>query len=105
MSVKNDLAQEAIRIVTDMQQGIGQLKAEIAQLEDRKSQIQSQLVAAVVCRERLSRFQPEIGGVFQCPSCWIRNELRSPLKAIGGGTNAEDFLQCSVCRQEITIDA
>jgi hypothetical protein len=38
--------------------------------------------AADLAYERLSRFEPEIGGTLQCPSCWIHYGSRAPLVAI-----------------------
>jgi hypothetical protein len=31
---------------------------------------------------QVDTFEPESGGVYQCPYCWVRRDTRSPLKPI-----------------------
>jgi hypothetical protein len=56
--------------------------SEIANEAKQRAETKAQLDAADLAYERLSRFEPEIGGTLQCPSCWIHYGSQAPLVAI-----------------------
>ena len=55
---------------------------EIAKEVERRAGGGRQSDAASLAYQRLASFQPEIGGVLQCPSCWIHYGSQAPLVAI-----------------------
>jgi hypothetical protein len=38
----------------------------------RQAEADGNVEGASVAYERLARFEPEIGGTLQCPTCWIQ---------------------------------
>lgn len=78
------------------------LEQQQAEVERRKAEINAQLEAARVSAKRLLNFRPCIGTDFQCPRCWIVNEVRSPLRPIPSDTS-DDIMRCRVCEGDFTI--
>lgn len=39
---------------------------------------------------------------FQCPKCWVRNGMKSPLASVSG-TNDYDVLRCHGCGSDFVI--
>ena len=54
-------------------------------------------------RKRLANFEVEFRGYYLCPTCWIEHETRSPMRAIGGGTDTVDFFRCTSCDQRFSV--
>ena len=104
MSVIKDLRDEALRVAREIQDGAQGLQHELSKIETRKLQIEAMVRASSFARERLANFVPEIGGIFQCPSCWVRDELHSPLKPFGRGMATEEYFKCGHCSHEFTIN-
>jgi hypothetical protein len=55
---------------------------EIAKEFGRSAEAAGQSDAVSLAYQRLATFQPEIGGVLQCPGCWIHYGSQAPLVAI-----------------------
>ena len=55
---------------------------EIAKKVGRGAEAAGQSEAASLAYQRLASFQPEIGGVLQCPECWIHWGSQAPLVGI-----------------------
>jgi hypothetical protein len=53
-------------------------------------------------KQRLLNYRPGSGSKFECPSCWVYNEVRSPLTAIPG-TDEYDVLRCHGCGSDWNI--
>lgn len=51
---------------------------------------------------RAMTFQPRVNYKPQCPRCWVRNEVKSPLTSIPG-TDDYDMLRCGVCGGEFLV--
>ena len=104
MSVIKDLRKEAQRIAAEASHAAQGLQRELSEIEARKLQIEAEIRASSLSHERLANFVPEIGRVFQCPSCWVRDELHSPLSPFGRGTSTEEYFKCGQCSHEFTIN-
>ena len=48
----------------------------------RQAEADGNVEGASVAYERLARFEPEIDGTLQCPTCWIQHGSQAPLVAI-----------------------
>jgi hypothetical protein len=101
--VVQQLSDLATEVAEEMQQRRSVLNAELLKLETRKQEIEAELRETNLGRERLSHFQVNIGGEYQCPNCWVRHELRSPLTAIPSDTK-DDFFRCDKCGCEALVD-
>jgi hypothetical protein len=102
MTPKKSLGQTAIEVANEIQERALRLQPELLAIETRKAEIQAQLNAAKLCHDRLASFQPQIGMDYQCPRCWISNEISSPLTPIPG-TDHEDFFKCVTCQWQFSI--
>jgi hypothetical protein len=74
------------------------LKRQLAELEVQIVQVETQLNAANLAYERLTRFEPELSGSLQCPGCWIDHETRSDMGAIpAANPSKDDAFRCHRC--------
>jgi hypothetical protein len=103
MSVVQHLSDLATEIADEMQQRRSVLEAELLKLESRKREIDADIRATDLGRERLSHFQVSINGEYQCPNCWVRHEIKSPLTAVPSDTK-DDFFRCDRCGCETLVD-
>jgi hypothetical protein len=94
MTRQEELKQEAISIANDLKQEyleddkeLASLKAKIATLEARVSARPDPYVRA----------KEYVGAADECPYCWVRRGIASPLKPVGGGTTTLDFFRCREC--------
>jgi hypothetical protein len=55
---------------------------EIAKKVGLRAEAAGQSDASSLAYQRLASFQPEIGGVLQCPGCWMHWGSQAPLVAI-----------------------
>ena len=102
MSVVSQLMKRAAEIVQHLQAGVPSLQRELQQLEARRLDIETKLNASNLSQQRLANFQPEIGGQFQCPVCWVQDETRSALRPVSG-TDTEDIFECRKCHFELSV--
>lgn len=79
-----------------------QLEREQAGVEQRIAEIKAQLEAARVAQKRLLNYQPSIGTDFQCPRCWVVNEIRADVRPIPSQTS-DDIMRCGTCGADIVI--
>ncbi len=61
---------------------VRQAADDIATEVGRRAEAAGQSEDASLAYQRLASFQPEIGGILQCPSCWIHWGSQAPLVAI-----------------------
>ncbi len=105
MSIGGEIRQVAQDLARNAQSHLSEIEREIAEIEERKTALMAQREFSRGAEERLFRFQPQIGGDFQCPRCWVDHEKRSVLTPIGGGTQREDFWRCHTCGFEMSTAA
>ena len=80
------------------------LKRQLAELEVQIVQVETQLNAANLAYERLTRFEPELAGSLQCPRCWIDHETRSDMGAIrAANPSKDDACQCHRCGFDLSF--
>ena len=103
MSVVQQLSDLATEIAEEMQQRRSALEAELINLKARKREIEDELRATDLGRERLSHFQVNINGKYQCPNCWVRHEIKSTLTPVPSDTK-DDFFRCGRCGCEALLD-
>ena len=80
-----------------------ELKIEISDAEQRKSQAQSALELANSASARLDHFDPVIGDDHQCPNCWVIDGVRSKIVPIPSDTDV-DWFRCKTCHTEISTE-
>jgi hypothetical protein len=73
--------------------------AAIAMAERAKRQAEAggNIEDASIAYERLARFEPEIGGALQCPTCWILYGSLAPLVAIPAVSTVAPAFKCGGC--------
>ena len=92
-------------IASVAQSRIGPLKKEIEEAEHLKAKAQTELDMAKSAASQVATFEPEFGGGYQCPYCWIRRDIRSPLKPIPSSETSVDRFRCVTCDAEIEVEA
>jgi hypothetical protein len=103
MTTENRLLEIATDIARHSHQQKTVLEREILGLEAQLAQKKFALDAANLALDRLANLKVKIGGDYQCPSCWVKDETRSVLKPVGGGTSAEDYFRCPRCELHVTV--
>ena len=102
MDILQALAEEAEYAARTVEGRSRQLETELREVEKRKAEIDTQLQAARSSQKRLLNYQPRIGRDYQCPRCWITNEIRSALSPIPG-TSEHDIMRCHACGMDVVI--
>jgi hypothetical protein len=100
VSYASEIVQQAQILATHAASRAAALEHELAEMEKRKGELQSQLHAAHLAHKRLGRFVPERGGELQCPRCWIDHGIFATLRPIGSGTARHDIFRCNACYAE-----
>jgi hypothetical protein len=86
------------------QSRIEQLQKEIEEAEQLKKKAQAELDMAKAPANQADAFEPEVGGIYQCPYCWVRRDTRSPLKPIPSNESNTDRFRCVTCDAEIALE-
>jgi hypothetical protein len=61
---------------------VAELRKAVSEIANEAGRRAATKEAADLAYERLVRFEPEIGGTLQCPSCWIHYGSQAPLVAV-----------------------
>ena len=108
MSIAHGISDLAAQMAEESQQRAATLQAKLQEIEAQRTEVQAELDAAKLARQRLANFQVQIGLNFQCPQCWIYNGVQSSLRPIPSGTG-EDVFRCDICHaispSEFTVPA
>jgi len=59
--------------------------------------VEAQLERAKLAYNRAVGFQPQVHDIFQCPNCWVAEEVRSVLVPVKDDTNTEGLFKCQTC--------
>jgi hypothetical protein len=92
MAMPTQLKQMAIGIANQLH-----MLALNADKSDAKAQQRASLAY-----NRAIGFQAKVHDKFQCPRCWVAEEMRSVLTPNGGGN---EFFQCDTCELKVSIPA
>jgi hypothetical protein len=103
MSHAEQLIEIATELAMDVKGEAATLQRRLAELENRKLEIEARLDAAKYALQRLSSFVSVRGTEFQCPRCWILNEAIASLRPIDGETKDQDSFRCIVCESEFGL--
>ena len=87
MSVRSHLEQLAIDEADSLKRYEARIEEELLELEEQKATLIARRDAVRLGPQRLLNFEPALGADFQCPRCWIDNEIRSTLSPIPGDDN------------------
>jgi DNA-directed RNA polymerase subunit RPC12/RpoP len=98
------LKQLAEDIAHVAQSRIEPLKKEIEEAEQLKAKAQAELDMAKSAASQVVTFEPELGGDYQCPYCWIRRDIRAALKPIPSSETDIDRFRCVTCDTEIELE-
>lgn len=79
------------------------LRAKKFELERQLEEVKADLHFVDTAIDRLSRFQAEVRGNFQCPRCWIEDEVATDLVAVPNDDDREDILRCHTCHLDFSI--
>jgi hypothetical protein len=98
MDAATALIEEAQRVASGADGRARDLQSELDDIEAKKLAVDAELKRAKGEVERLLNYQPCIGRDFQCPRCWVRDEIRSPLIPVTGTDPSQfDTLRCRAC--------
>jgi len=95
------LQQLAADIAHVAQSRIEHLKKEIEEAEQLKAKAQAELEMAKSAASQVDAFEPEFGGDYQCPYCWVRRDTRSALRPIPSSESNVDRFRCVSCDAEV----
>jgi hypothetical protein len=98
------LKQLAADVAHVAQSRIEHLKKEIEEAEQLKAKAQAELGVARSAASQADTFEPEFGGDYQCPYCWVRRDTRSALKPIPSRESNVDRFRCVTCDAEIDLE-
>jgi hypothetical protein len=98
------LKQLAEDIASVAQSRIGPLKKEIEEAEQTKAKAQAEIDIAECAVSQVATFEPEFGGEYQCPYCWVRRDIRAALKPIPSSETNVDRYRCVTCDAEINLE-
>ena len=93
MSAKECVRNAANQIAETAQERVKEKRKELAVLNVRKTQLESDIESVDVWAARHATFNPEIEKNLQCPDCWIKRGTQSELKPIQG-TDTDDIFKC-----------
>jgi hypothetical protein len=102
-SISVQLIQLAQRAAENEQQRIETLSKELQEAEERVANLSAALTSAKSAVGRLDEFEPQLGGEYQCPYCWVIRSVEAEITPIPGETNV-DWFRCKTCDREISIE-
>ena len=97
----SQLAADAAHVA---QSRIEHLRAEIKKAEETKAGAQAELDMAKSAASQVDSFEPEQGGNYQCPCCWVQRDVHSNLKPISSAKSNVDRFRCENCDAEVAIE-
>jgi len=97
------LKQLAADIAHVAQSRIDHLKKEIGEAEQLRAKAQAELDMAKAAASQVDTFEPEFGGDYQCPYCWVRRDIRSALKPVSSNETNVDQFRCVTCDAKIEL--
>lgn len=98
----NQIAADEARVAESR---IENLKNQIKEAEQIKARAQTELDMARSAMSQLGSFQPDVGGIYQCPLCWMRRDTRSDLTPIPSTEEGADLFRCTSCDAEFSFEA
>ena len=103
MPLRHQRARERAAEIVGRRQADGRVaQSVLLSVRRQQGELEAEIHAVRLARERFACFQPEIDGRLQCPRCWIENELRSSLTKIRGTDRCELF-GCDRCSLELAV--
>jgi uncharacterized protein with PIN domain len=104
------LSDIALQIASELKSITSQLKLKREALKKQLNELDSVLAAMDHVDSRASSFYTTatIKGYDHCPNCWVREEIKSPLTAVGHhpdqeDENGEDLLNCHRCETDYAV--
>ena len=78
---------------------ISELDRQIAQLDERKKNIETERMKARHALKAAAAYPVNIGAAYLCPICWMSNNRMSSLQPIPS-QNRNDVFRCNLCHYE-----
>src|SRR5215211_3699782 len=104
MSIADAVGNATTEIVAQIQQKTAYFEQQFENGELSKADLDAQKQDAQFAQNRALNFAIRIGPDYQCPRCWIVNEIQSSLSPVPAAPGAqEDLLRCSRCNLEIAV--
>ena len=102
MDIDSVLTTEAEDEATRAQNRARGMEADLLQIETRKREVEAALHSAHSAVHRAVNYRVRLGADYQCPCCWVRDEVRSPLAPVPG-TADHDIMRCHTCGMAYTV--
>lgn len=105
MTVSEVLQEEAAGYARMYKGLASQLRNELEKPGYNVASTREKLAAALLVSPRLQNYQTKIGRYYQCPKCWMVDQVQATVKPFGNGTLTEEYFRCEVCHQQYSIPA
>jgi hypothetical protein len=98
-----ELNQRAIQIANDLLTLDVEVPTQIRAAEAHVADLKARLAASQLAHERSLSFSPTVEGQLQCPVCWVKSAVHSPLSP-RNGLDHDDPYFCKVCGTEFSFE-
>lgn len=105
MSTAEQIRNLMLDIAESRMQQMQLLEKELADIGVRKSQIEAELAALDLLKQRIASFKPVIDGTPQCPNCFVIKGTQVATKPASTAAEMEDDWRCPDCGFKFTTDA
>lgn len=102
MTISSKILSEAQAIALHQKQRAAALYEEYLALIKEADDIKAQCDSARSAPKRLFNFKVQIGGDYQCPSCWIISSLNAPIRPVPSQDRSDKF-RCASCGHEFSF--
>ena len=80
-----------------------ELKREIVALEEQLAEKNAALESSHRAHDRLLNFQQMAGHDYQCPRCWIEDDMHATLRPVPTDAGNAEQLACERCGDRLTL--
>jgi hypothetical protein len=103
MDIASSIRHAANAIAQAAQHRAIELKREIVGLEEQLAEKNAALESSHRAHDRLLNFHQLVGSDYQCPRCWIEDEMRVPLHPVPADADNRDQLACERCGDHLAL--
>lgn len=103
MDIASSIRHAANEIAQAAQHRAIALKREIVALEEQLAEKNAALESSHRAHDRLLSFHQTAGSDYQCPRCWIEDDMRAVLRPVQADAGNSDRLACDRCGHELTL--
>jgi hypothetical protein len=103
MDIASSIRHAANEIAQAAQHRAIELKREIVGLEEQLAEKNAALESSHRAHDRLLNFHQLAGHDYQCPRCWIEDDMRATLRSVPADADNGERLACERCGDQLTL--